>query len=102
MHVFGVGTKDIVVVHDDSDIPIGEFKYVHGGGSAGHNGIRSIIDHLHTEDFARIRIGIREPNETHRKKAGEFVLSPISKGNEKKLEGVFKTILSSLQGLESR
>ena len=76
MHVFNISPEDIIVIHDDSDIPIGEFKHTEGGGSAGHNGIRSIIDHIGTENFARIRIGIREKDELHRKKAGEFVLSP--------------------------
>ena len=63
-----------------------------GGGSAGHNGIRSIIDHLHTEDFARIRIGIRAANEVHRKKAGDFVLSPITPTDKKPLDTVFRKI----------
>jgi peptidyl-tRNA hydrolase, PTH1 family len=96
MIAFKIAPKDIAILHDDSDIPVGEFKSVSGGGSAGHNGIRSIIDHLHTEDFARIRIGIREPYEAHRKKAGEFVLSPISTADRKIFEDVFKTIASSL------
>ncbi len=96
MRAFGVDVKNIVVIHDDSDIPVGEFKRVAGGSSAGHNGIRSIIDHLHTEDFARIRIGIREPNEAHRKKAGDFVLSPITASDKKSFEEVFRKIASSL------
>lgn len=96
MRVFGADIKDIVVIHDDSDIPIGEYKRAQGGGSAGHNGIRSIIDHLHTEDFARIRIGIREPNEVHRKKAGDFVLSRIAAADKKAFEEVFKTISAAL------
>jgi PTH1 family peptidyl-tRNA hydrolase len=96
MHVFGADTKDIVIIHDDSDIPVGEFKRVTSGGSAGHNGIKSIIDHLHTEDFARIRIGIRAANEVHRKKAGDFVLSPISARDKKTFEEVFKKISNSL------
>ena len=40
MHAFGGGVKNIVIVHDDSDIAVGEFKQVMGGRSAGHNGIR--------------------------------------------------------------
>ena len=95
MRVFDAEAKNIVVIHDDCDIPVGEFKRVEDGGSAGHNGIKSIIDHLHTEDFARIRIGIREPNETHRKKAGDFVLSPISASDKKSFEEVFKKISAS-------
>ncbi len=92
IHVFGARAKDIVIIHDDSDIPIGEFKRVTGGSSAGHNGIRSIIDHLHTEDFARIRIGIRTANEAHRKKAGEFVLSPITTADKETFEAVYRKI----------
>jgi PTH1 family peptidyl-tRNA hydrolase len=92
MHVFGAEAKDIVIIHDDSDLPVGEFKRVQGGGSAGHNGINSIIDHLHTEDFARIRIGIREKDEPRRKKAGDFVLSPITADDKKTFEGIFEKI----------
>jgi PTH1 family peptidyl-tRNA hydrolase len=92
MRAFGAGAKDIIVIHDDSDIPVGEFKHATGGGSAGHNGIRSIIDHLHTEDFARIRIGIRAANEVHRKKAGDFVLSPITPADKKNFGKVFEEI----------
>ena len=92
MRVFGARAKDIIVIHDDSDIPIGEFKRAIGGGSAGHNGIKSIIEHLHTEDFARIRIGIRATNEAHRKKAGDFVLSPVTAADKKIFEGVFEEI----------
>ncbi|HEY5220968.1 MAG TPA: aminoacyl-tRNA hydrolase [Candidatus Paceibacterota bacterium] len=98
MHVFGASTKDIIIIHDDSDIPVGEFKRAEGGGSAGHNGINSIIDHLHTEDFARIRIGIREKDEGHRKKAGDFVLSPITPADKKTFEEVFGKIAVSLRG----
>jgi PTH1 family peptidyl-tRNA hydrolase len=92
MHAFGGTLGSIVIIHDDSDIPVGEFKQAAGGGSAGHNGIRSIIDHLGTEDFARIRIGIREPNESHRKKAGDFVLSRISAPDKKIFHEIFQKI----------
>ncbi|HUC31333.1 MAG TPA: aminoacyl-tRNA hydrolase [Candidatus Paceibacterota bacterium] len=97
MRTFDAKTKDIVVIHDDSDIPLGDFKRARGGGSAGHNGIQSIIDHLHTEDFARIRIGIREPNEAHRKKAGDFVLSPITHADKKVFDEVFQKISATLE-----
>jgi len=96
MHIFDAREKDIIIIHDDSDIPVGEFKRAQEGGSAGHNGIKSIIEHLHTEDFARIRIGIRAANEVHRKKAGDFVLSPITATDKKIFEAVFKKVSDSL------
>ncbi len=95
MKAFRADADRVVVIHDDSDIPIGEFKRAAGGGSAGHKGINSIIDHIHTEAFTRIRIGIREPNETRRKKAADFVLSPITAADKKTLDGVFQKIFET-------
>ncbi len=53
------GEKGLVVVHDDIDIPLGEVKCSFGRGSGDHNGVESIIHHLGTKDFLRIRIGVR-------------------------------------------
>jgi PTH1 family peptidyl-tRNA hydrolase len=92
MRVFKASASDIAVIHDDSDIMIGDVKYSSGGGSAGHKGIRSIIDHIKTPDFYRIRVGIRERDEQHRKKAEEFVLSPISTKDKRVFEDIFKNL----------
>jgi PTH1 family peptidyl-tRNA hydrolase len=88
--------NEIAVAHDDSDLTIGTFKIAFGGGAAGHNGIRSIVANLKTEAFTRIRIGIRDANEVHRKKAGDFVLSPITGPKMKKIEVVFVEIAEEL------
>lgn len=93
MRVFKAKPENIVVIHDDSDIEVGAIKYSSGGGSAGHKGIRSIIDHIGTNEFARIRIGIREKNEEHRKKAEEFVLSPITAKDRKIFDEVFSRLV---------
>jgi peptidyl-tRNA hydrolase, PTH1 family len=53
----------IVVVYDDIDIPLGTVKCSFSRGAGGHNGVQSIIDHLGTKDFARIRIGVRPVHE---------------------------------------
>ncbi len=96
MRVFKVHEKDIFIIHDDSDIAVGEFKRAVRGRSAGHRGIQSIIDHLKTQEFARVRIGIREKSELRRKKAGEFVLSPITTKDKKIFEGVFQKVFNLL------
>lgn len=93
MRVFDIKPKDILIIHDDSDIAIGEVKYSSGGGSAGHKGMRSIIEHIKTSEFARARIGIREKDEIRRKKAEEFVLSPITKKDHEIFEKVFSTLV---------
>jgi len=51
----------LVVVHDELDFDLARLQVKFGGGLAGHNGLRSIVAHLHTQDFARIRIGIGKP-----------------------------------------
>jgi PTH1 family peptidyl-tRNA hydrolase len=51
----------IVIVHDELDLPLGRIKLKRGGGLAGHNGLRSIKAHLHTDEFLRVRIGIGKP-----------------------------------------
>ena len=51
----------IVVVHDELDLPLGRIQIKRGGGLAGHNGLRSIKAHLHTDEFVRVRIGVGKP-----------------------------------------
>jgi len=61
---FGAKPADIVVIYDEMDLPVGRIRIRPGGSSAGHNGIRSIIGELHTQNFPRVRVGIGPP-ETH-------------------------------------
>ena len=59
---FGIeDLEQLVVVHDELDLPVGRIKVKLGGGLAGHNGLKSIKAHLKTDAFARIRIGIGKP-----------------------------------------
>jgi peptidyl-tRNA hydrolase, PTH1 family len=59
---FGVTEPtQIVIVHDELDLPPGTVRIKSGGGLAGHNGLRSIDSHLHSTDFVRVRIGIGKP-----------------------------------------
>ena len=51
----------LVVVHDELDLPVGKLQVKAGGGLAGHNGLRSIKAHLHSDAFTRVRIGIGKP-----------------------------------------
>jgi PTH1 family peptidyl-tRNA hydrolase len=53
--------SQLVIVHDELDLPVGRMKLKLGGGLAGNNGLKSVKAHLHTADFARIRIGIGKP-----------------------------------------
>lgn len=55
---YKIPIENITVIHDDLDIPLGEYKIAKNRSSAGHKGVQSVIDHLETKDFTRIRIGI--------------------------------------------
>jgi PTH1 family peptidyl-tRNA hydrolase len=80
---FGIKPENILVIHDDSDIEAGAYKLSYGRGSAGHNGIKSAIQYLGTEDFWRLRIGVRG---MHAEKAGDFVLKKMSPEDRIKIE----------------
>ncbi|MGH2787352.1 MAG: aminoacyl-tRNA hydrolase [Actinomycetota bacterium] len=54
-----------VVLHDEIDLPFGEVRIKFGGGTAGHNGLKSLVSHLGTKDFARVRIGVSRPRGDH-------------------------------------
>ena len=88
--------SNLVVLHDDSDLPIGQMKAAHGAGPAGHNGVSSVVDYLKTKDFLRIRIGIRNPDEVVRKKAEDFVLKRIKKTDLEKLYLAFAELKSKV------
>jgi len=62
----GVDADRIVVVHDELDLPTAALKLKAGGGLAGHNGLRSIVDHLHSDAFLRVRIGVDKPESKER------------------------------------
>ncbi|MFC4558556.1 aminoacyl-tRNA hydrolase [Virgibacillus kekensis] len=58
---YDIDPEDVLVIYDDLDLPTGKVRLRQKGGHGGHNGIRSIIDHLGTREFKRIRIGIGRP-----------------------------------------
>ena len=66
--------KNLLVVHDDLDLDVGRLKIVRGGGAGGHHGVESVIIHLKTNEFNRIRIGIGRPR--YNEPIEDFVLSP--------------------------
>ncbi len=86
---------DIIVIHDDKDIPLGETRVQKGRGAAGHNGVQSIIDHLGEKDFWRIRIGVA-PADREIHDTAHFVLARFTSEEQKKLETVFKTVHEEL------
>ena len=60
MRSAGLAAKDLIVVADDINLPLGKLRIRAGGGAGGHNGLKSVIAHLGTEEFARVRVGVGE------------------------------------------
>ena len=86
--------QDLIVIHDDIDLPLGTIRISQDANSAGHKGIQSIIDELRTKDFTRIRIGIRPKfvvdTET-------FVLKNFTKEEEKIIKQVIKKAMEIIK-----
>ena len=77
-------SAQLIVIHDELDLPVGKIKIKVGGGLAGHNGLRSIESHVHSREFARIRIGVGAIHEGQRGR--DYVLSRPSKADREALE----------------
>lgn len=82
--------EDVTVVHDDKDLKLGEIKIQENRGDAGHNGIRSIIEHLGTKNFTRVRVGVASENEKKMTDTGKFVLGRFGIMEKKKLKEVIQ------------
>ncbi len=86
--------EEILVVHDELDIDEGALKLKSGGGHAGHNGLRSIVSHLGSKEFLRLRIGIGRPK--NEGTVAHYVLSEPSLGGFKQIEEAFSRAESVL------
>ena len=87
--------ESLVVIHDDMDIDFGKYKIALDSRSAGHNGVQSIIDHLGTKNFQRIRIGIRT-EEKEKIPTEKFVLQKFSKEELGKIDKLNEEIIKKL------
>ncbi len=72
---YKIKPEEVLVIHDELDIPEGDVRLKVGGGHAGHNGLRSIIDKLGSRDFSRVRVGIGDP--PGRMPVADFVLKQL-------------------------
>lgn len=69
---------DLIVVHDEIDLELGDIRTKTGGGLAGHNGLRSIAEHLGTQEFRRVRIGVGRPERGDPRPVVDWVLTPFA------------------------
>jgi PTH1 family peptidyl-tRNA hydrolase len=75
MKFFKLDPDAVLVVHDEIDLPLARLQARLGGGTAGHNGLRSVAAHLGTPEFLRLRVGVGRPGRGDRRKPADYVLS---------------------------
>lgn len=94
---FAIAPADVLVVHDELDLPPGEAKLKLGGGTAGHNGLRDIAVQLGTPDFWRLRIGIGHPRDSAiaQQDVADYVLAPPAPAERKSIEAAIDRALDA-------
>jgi PTH1 family peptidyl-tRNA hydrolase len=88
-----IAPNEMLVAHDDIDLPAGTIRLKFDGGDGGHNGLKDIISHLNTKQFYRLRIGVGHPGQS--KDVADYVLDKPSKADKKKID------LAIQRGLET-
>ena len=102
---YKINLDQIFIIVDDKDLPLGKIRFRKKGSSGGHNGLKSIIEKLHTHNFNRIKIGIGSPpliKDTNNFNTISHVLGNISTEEESILDKVYKRVIESLEQLNTK
>ena len=89
--------RRLVVVHDELDLPVGRVKLKIGGGTAGHNGLKSIQAHLHDNGFVRVRIGVDKP--PGKRQGADHVLRRPAKGDKDALDVAVEVAADAVEAI---
>jgi len=97
MKKWNVSPENLLVIHDEADLPFGDVRVKTGGGTAGHNGLKSIVEHLPAAtEFARVRVGIGR-GDNPQVPLDAFVLAKWTKEEEAKLPDIIKAAADKAQ-----
>jgi len=89
----------VLVIHDESDLELGRLQLRLGGGLAGHNGLRSVAQHLRTQDFLRLRVGVGRPGRGDPRPLADWVLSDFAPHDD--LDGVVARAADAVETLDA-
>jgi PTH1 family peptidyl-tRNA hydrolase len=95
---FKVEVEDIIVIHDDIDLPFGTVRFKKGGGHGGHNGLRSIDEHV-TKEYLRVRIGVGKPE--HKSQVSDYVLHDFNEAESQVLDRLISHIVKACKAMLS-
>lgn len=93
---YKIPLTEILVIHDDLDLPFGRLRLVRTGSAGGHNGIKSLIDHLGTKDFPRLKIGIGRPK-TIQQEVVDYVLQKFTPEEETHLADLIDKSVAAIE-----
>lgn len=102
---YKISPDEVIVVHDELDLPLGHIKIRRGGSDAGHHGIESIIKSLGTDQFVRVRLGIgvlKAVSGEHKHvsfNAEKFVIDPFSRGEGSKVKSMLKRSVKAVEAI---
>jgi PTH1 family peptidyl-tRNA hydrolase len=102
---YKINLDQLFIILDDKDLPLGKIRFRKKGSSGGHNGLKSIIEKLQTQNFNRIRIGIGSPPSIQRIRnfnTISHVLGNISQEEKSTLDKVYKHVIESLEKLNTK
>lgn len=94
-----VAPEAIIVAHDEVDLPFGTVRIKFGGGHAGHNGLRSIIQRLGTPDFVRIRAGVGRPPPGYRGEVADYLLSDFDASERAELPDIVAKSVAAVRAI---
>jgi len=93
---FKVDLEDIIVIHDDIDLPFGAVRFKRGGGHGGHNGLKSLDAHI-TKEYLRVRVGVGKPE--HKLQVADYVLHDFSEEESRHLEKLTEHVAGASKAL---
>lgn len=99
---YKINPEDVIILHDELDLPLGKIKVRIGGAAAGHHGVESIIDALNSDQFIRVRLGIGNLRTLSSERGGQsvgmekFVLEPFMHGEKAKVKHMVKQAVGAI------
>jgi len=97
VELFEIDLAEMIVVHDDIDLPAGDVRVKRGGGHGGHNGLRSLHERLGTDAYVRVRVGVGRP--PGRMDAADYVLEPLRGAAWEALEASIPAAAQAVLGI---
>lgn len=95
-HFYKIEIEDVIVIHDDIDLPFGAVRFKRGGSHGGHNGLKSVDTHI-SREYIRVRVGVGKPE--HKSQVVEYVLHDFSQEEEKNIDTLITHVSKACKAL---